>query len=430
MKKKRFYNNKKRNTKWTEKETGRKISFADKYIEAGTGSDKFDKKRPKQKKSLFTKEKTGNMIKSVLIIIFCFVFLSAGYSFMDLYIDRNAMPETEENEASGAAFRQMNLELKSLYTPSLSLDDGVMLDSVIESAQNGGYSSVTFDLKRDDGTVGYESGLATIGAYGAISSAAAQLEKSAAKLAGQDIIPLGRISCYRDNIVPMSDLDSAIKSGKSVYKDSDGNTYLNPNGETAYNYIKSIIEETNAMGISVYLLANCDLPDDIDGDYDDGFDSLAKRLYADFGDEIKLIECVDVEITDKDIVSSAETVTDEDGDIVYTTQSQSYDSSQYTKGYGDETEESEETQATDRVPLTDSDGDIVYGDDGNVVYSTQDTTQETTLSNESLEAQIKKKLTAKSNADKMYYIKTNNSDKVKKILDNEKLNNYIIVAEN
>ena len=46
MKKKRFYNNKKRNIKWTEKQTGRKISFADKYIEAGSGSDKFDAKRP------------------------------------------------------------------------------------------------------------------------------------------------------------------------------------------------------------------------------------------------------------------------------------------------------------------------------------------------------------------------------------------------
>ena len=50
MKKKRFYNNKKRNIKWTEKQTGRKISFADKYIEAGSGSHKFDAKRPKQKK--------------------------------------------------------------------------------------------------------------------------------------------------------------------------------------------------------------------------------------------------------------------------------------------------------------------------------------------------------------------------------------------
>ena len=58
MKKKRFYNNKKRNIKWTEKQTGRKISFADKYIEAGSGSDKFDAKRPKQKKKRITKEKS------------------------------------------------------------------------------------------------------------------------------------------------------------------------------------------------------------------------------------------------------------------------------------------------------------------------------------------------------------------------------------
>ena len=65
MKKKRFYNNKKRNSKWTEKETGRKISFADKYIDAGNGSDKFDSKRPKPKKKRAAKEKRLNFSKTL-----------------------------------------------------------------------------------------------------------------------------------------------------------------------------------------------------------------------------------------------------------------------------------------------------------------------------------------------------------------------------
>ena len=70
------------------------------------------------------------------------------------------------------------------------------------------------------------------GSSGAISSPAAQLEKSVAKLNQADIIPIGRISCYKDNIVALSDLDSAIKSGKSVYKDANGNAYLDPNNST------------------------------------------------------------------------------------------------------------------------------------------------------------------------------------------------------
>ena len=55
MKKKRFYNNKKRGEKWTEEVKGRKINFADKYIDAGTGSDKFDNRRPTVKKPVFTR---------------------------------------------------------------------------------------------------------------------------------------------------------------------------------------------------------------------------------------------------------------------------------------------------------------------------------------------------------------------------------------
>ena len=335
MKKKRFYNNKKRNSKWTEKETGRKISFADKYIDAGSGSDKFDFKRPKPKKKRAAKEKTAKLFKNIAIVIACFLIISVGYSAMDLYIDRNAMPETEENTGESVSFSNVNLMLKGMSVQSISLDNSVMLDSVIKSAEDEAYSSVTFDLKRDDGTIGYNSKLATIRAYGAISSPAAQLEKSVAKLNQADIIPIGRISCYKDNIVALSDLDSAIKSGKSVYKDANGNAYLDPNNSTTYNYIKSIIEETKAMGINVFLLDNTKLPGDISGDYNDGFAALAKKLYAEFGQDIKFIEAIDVTINDDSI--SDEPVTDENGDTVYNTTS-SFDSEEFTSGYGDSNE--------------------------------------------------------------------------------------------
>lgn len=433
MKKKRFYNNKKRNSKWTEKETGRKISFADKYIDAGNGSDKFDFKRPKPKKKRAAKEKTTKLFKNIAIVIACFLIISVGYSAMDLYIDRNAMPETEENTGESVSFSNVNLMLKGMSVQSISLDNSVMLDSVIKSAEDEAYSSVTFDLKRDDGTIGYNSKLATIRAYGAISSPAAQLEKSVAKLNQADIIPIGRISCYKDNIVALSDLDSAIKSGKSVYKDANGNAYLDPNNSTTYNYIKSIIEETKAMGINVFLLDNTKLPGDISGDYNDGFAALAKKLYAEFGQDIKFIEAIDVTINDDSI--SDEPVTDENGDTVYNTTS-SFDNEEFTSGYGDsnETIGDDGTVSTSkkREPLTDEDGDIIYGNDGLPVYSTEESSASdvTTQNSSSLEKQIDKKISKKSSKGKMYYISTNNAQKVKKILDNKKITNYIIQSTN
>ena len=462
MKKKRFYNNKKRNIKWTEKQTGRKISFADKYIEAGSGSDKFDAKRPKQKKKRITKEKSARLFKNITVIIACFLIISVGYSAMDLYIDRNAMPQTQESTGESASFSNVNLMLKAMAVESISLDDSVMLDSAIKSAENEGYSSITFDLKRDDGTIGYNSNLATIKAYGAISSPANQLEKSIAKLNQADIIPIGKISCYKDNIVALSDLDTAIKSGKSVYRDSDGNAYLDPNNDTTYNYIKSIVEEAKAMGVTVFLLDNTTLPSEIEGEYNDGFEKVTKMLYAQFGEDIKFIEAVDVTINDYNISND---VTDENGDTVNNTTSSSSDSEEFTTGYGDSSEiEGEETSATkkrepltdedgdiiygndgqpvypteqgettkERVPLTDEDGDFVYGNDGLPVYSTEEssTSQLTTQSNNSLEKQIENKISEKSSNNKMYYISTNNAEKVKKILDNKKITNYIIKSIN
>lgn len=463
MKKKRFYNNKKRNIKWTEKQTGRKISFADKYIEAGSGSDKFDAKRPKQKKKRITKEKSARLFKNITVIIACFLIISVGYSTMDLYIDRNAMPQTQESTGESASFSDVNLMLKAMAVESISLDDSVMLDSAIKSAEDEGYSSITFDLKRDDGTIGYNSNLATIKAYGAISSPANQLEKSIAKLKQADIIPIGKISCYKDNIVALSDLDTAIKSGKSVYRDSDGNAYLDPNNDTTYNYIKSIVEEAKAMGVTVFLLDNTTLPSEIEGEYNDGFEKLTKMLYAQFGEDIKFIEAVDVTINDYNI--SNEDVTDENGDTVNNTTSSSSDNEEFTTGYGDSSEiDGEETSATKKrepltdedgdiiygndgqpvypteqgettkesVPLTDEDGDIVYGNDGLPVYSTEEssTSQLTTQSNNSLEKQIENKISEKSSNNKMYYISTNNAEKVKKILDNKKITNYIIKSIN
>ena len=217
------------------------------------------------------------------------------------------------------------------------------------------------------------------------------------------------------------------------------------------------------MGVTVFLLDNTTLPSEIEGEYNDGFENLTKMLYAQFGEDIKFIEAVDVTINDYSI--SNEDVTDENGDTVYNTTSSSSDSEEFTTGYGDSSEiDGEETSATkkrepltdedgdiiygndgqpvypteqgettkERVPLTDEDGDFVYGNDGLPVYSTKEssTNQLTTQSNNSLEKQIEKKRSEKSSNNKMYYISTNNAEKVKKILDNKKITNYIIKSIN
>lgn len=296
MKKKRFYNNKKRNTKWTEQEKGRKINFADKYIESGSGSDKYNRGRKKEKKPVFTKERFNTLAKYLIIAVACFVIISVGYTVMDLYIERNSMPLVENEADSSADMSTVSLELKSEKIEPLSMDGGVMLTAVVNELQEGGYTSVAFDLKRDDGTIGYNSSLATIDMYGAESSPASDIEKSIGEFISNDILPVGRIYCYKDNIVATGDLTAGIFANGKLYRDEGSNTYLNPNSDTAYNYIKGIIEEVKGMGVTVFVLDGCDLPDELGDSYNDGFKPISDKLYKDFGSEIKLLESISISI--------------------------------------------------------------------------------------------------------------------------------------
>lgn len=315
MKKKRFYNNKKRNTKWTEREKGRKINFADKYIEEGSGSDKYTKSRKKEKKPFFTRERLNTFAKYFIIAVGCFAVISVGYTVTDLYIERNAMPLTEDKDDSNADISTVSLKLKSDKIESLSMDAGVMLTAVLDELQEGGYTSAAFDLKRSDGTIGYDSALATIDMYGAESSPASEAQKSINELISNDILPVGMIYCYRDNIVAAGDLTAGITVNGKLYRDSGGNAYLNPNSETSYNYIKGIIEEVKAMGVTVFVLYGCDLPVELGDSFNDGFKPLADRLYNDFGKEIKLLEGVSVSVNADNTKAIREEWKEKTGDI-------------------------------------------------------------------------------------------------------------------
>lgn len=296
MKKKRFYNDKKRNTKWTEQKKGRKIYFAEKYIDAGSGYDKFDNRRPKPKKPVFSKAGFSRLSKWLIIALGCFVIVSIGYTVMDLYIERNAMPLTQSEE-DDAGVSNVTVEIKGAKVQSLALDNGVMLDTVIDEVQKNGYTAAAFDVKRDDGTIGYDSNLAVIDMYGAESSPAGNAPESVKRLTANDILPVGIIACYKDNVLTHADSESAVTINGELYEDENGSCYLNPDNTDVYNYIKGIIEEVKAMGVNVFVLTDCDLPDEIKNGYNDGFDTLAEKLYNDFGNEIKLINAVKISIS-------------------------------------------------------------------------------------------------------------------------------------
>ena len=306
MRKKRFYKNVKRNQKWTEDVQGRRIDFADKYADGGIYSDKFDYLRPKKKsrsRRLEAYKRVQKLLKLIPIAILALAVLNLGYAGMSVYMKRHAMPDfsgTDGNSQGG--FNHSVVELNCEYIETASLDGSDILDSVLSEAQAGSYNGVAFDIKRSDGTVSYKSNLANIDAFNATASVATDLKGSVKKLIRKNILCVGIIYCYLDNLAPSADPSMAILNGDgSVYEDQRGNTYLDPNSELAYNYIKDVIAEVSKQGITVFLLKGVNLPEDVSGNYKDGFEALAGRIYGDLGTDIKLIEAVDTELDEKDI---------------------------------------------------------------------------------------------------------------------------------
>lgn len=302
MKKKRFYKNVKRNLKWTEEEKGYPIDFADKYLsDEGVYTDKFDYMRPKVKKKRKHKARARTFLKRAGITLLCLLIIGVGYTAMDVFMMRNGMPVrySDIEPDTQSSINEMKLDLQCAFEESISMDGSVILDSVITELTQGAYNSVMFDIKREDGTIGYQSALATVDTYSAVSLAASDLKTSAQKLNEQDILAVGRVYCYLDNLVPARDRSAALLDSNGLpYTDSQGNTYLNPNSETVYKYIKDIITEAADMGVTVFVLEGTDIPESAGEGYADGFETLAARLYEDIGTDIKLLEAVHINADD------------------------------------------------------------------------------------------------------------------------------------
>lgn len=299
-----FYNGKDRNSSWTEEPKGRYIDFADKYVQGEGQTNKYDENaRNIRQKVLKQIERKKNFRRNVIAVLLAVVLLAAGYTMMDVYMIRHAEPAEmliKNNGGADSSMSEITVNLASEKIESVSLDNSAMLDAVISQARKSGCNSIVFDAKRSDGTIGYQSLLAEVDTYDAMSEVGNDSAGSLKKLADNDILPVARISCYVDNVASVANASIAVTDNNGVYRDKDGDSYLNPDSDEAYGYIRDIVRELNEFGVQVFILTGCDLPVGISSSYNDGFDALSQRLSAEFDGKIKLLQEVSVELNGKD----------------------------------------------------------------------------------------------------------------------------------
>ena len=254
----------------------------------------------KTKRKRTTREKQAQSQKrrkNILIAFMCVVLICVGYIGADAFMLRHDRPVTGGKTvtlSSGESGEQSsNTNYISLGIPSVALDNSVMLKSVLNSAKGGGYNSVAFDLKRDDGTIGYTSALTTVDTFGGISTPATHLHESLKAATSQNITPVARICCLKDNVVPKKSSEMALMKDNKVYEDKNGNTYLNPDSEAAMKYLREIVSESYNLGVRVFVLSAVTLPDGAPNIKSGGFDSIVSKIRGDAVDA-EFIEAVDV----------------------------------------------------------------------------------------------------------------------------------------
>lgn len=300
-KRKRFYNNKNRNQKWTEQEVGRPIDFAEKYAEGEGGGNKFVAANNSRTSVFAAKEKSRKRKLTAIIVLCCVAVILLGYLGADISMLRHEKPlENFNNQVTDSeydAMSEINLKFTGKSVPAVSLDGSVMLSAVIDEAHKDGKTAVMFDAKRENGTIGYASVLASVKTFNAQSDYGKKPSQSIKQLSENDILPIARIYVYLDNYTPSRANDMALKKGKKLYRDGDKNTYLDPKSDVAYGYIKDIVNELHSYGITVFVLDGYTVKEK------DYFNTVSKKLNADLGEDIKFLKAVNVRITGYDAES-------------------------------------------------------------------------------------------------------------------------------
>ncbi len=148
--------------------------------------------------------------------------------------------------------------VKAVLLPVSSLTDGTAAGLL----QEAGATAAVFDMKTDEGMLGYVSGMQE--AVNAKTSQSDPMLNAAIAAGNNDsIYTIARISCFRDRMLSTHRLSFSV-IGKSGYrwKDSGGVRWVSPSSKGATDYLVGVVEELCVLGFDEILLDNCGFPFD------------------------------------------------------------------------------------------------------------------------------------------------------------------------
>lgn len=146
--------------------------------------------------------------------------------------------------------------LRAAVLPRSALYDGTAEEQVAAAGGNAAW----FDMKADDGTLGYVSDLPAAIRFGS-SAADPALNAAIKALNDGGLYTVARVSCFRDNLAPRQDNSLAVRTNSGYnWRDAGDIRWLSPTVEGAQDYVAGVCRELAALGFDEILLDNAGYP--------------------------------------------------------------------------------------------------------------------------------------------------------------------------
>lgn len=254
--------------------------------------DSYVKERRRRGKNKFAgpdfgklyKEKESNRLAGFFVVLFLSVGLGMGaYVLADNYFDKKENRNTETTPtpavteapevtevpsptpgavmAEGPVYpdgfmsdftdTRVKTDVKGIYvnTTYLEKQNYPTLDELIELIDRTELNAVVVDIKDDVGSVLFDAKHPGVDAMGTENVYIKDLPAFVAKLKEHGIYCIARIVCFKDQVATKKNPEIAVRNHDgSIYVDKEGERWLNPYNEKAWEYIVEIAKEAAEAG--------------------------------------------------------------------------------------------------------------------------------------------------------------------------------------
>lgn len=146
--------------------------------------------------------------------------------------------------------------LHAVLLPNTALYD----DTAQQQVSDAGGNAAIFDMKADDGSLGYVSQL-NLAISAKASSGDPAVNAAIRALNQTDLYTVARVSCFKDHNLSGTDRSLAITTNSGYrWTDPDGIRWVSPTNETVRQYVADVCVELAELGFDEILLDNCGYP--------------------------------------------------------------------------------------------------------------------------------------------------------------------------